>query len=71
MLKNAEAGRQKRMKIGKTVQIVCWVILVATLIVMVVNQFGVIHNDWIIRGDGIAMIVCIFVISLGTRRGRK
>ncbi len=50
----------------KKVQIISICILIVTLVVMVVNKIVIPLPDWIIRMDGIIMLVSLFVVSFIT-----
>lgn len=50
----------------KKVQITSIYILIITLVVMVVNGIIAPLSDWIIRMNGIIMLVALFVVSFST-----
>lgn len=50
----------------KKVQIISICILIVTLVVMVVNKIVIPLPNWIIRMDGIIMLVSLFVVSFIT-----
>ena len=47
----------------KKVQIISICILIVTLVVMVVNKIVIPLSDWVIRMDGVIMLVSLFVVS--------
>lgn len=50
----------------KKVQIISICILIVTLVVMVVNKSVIPLSDWVIRMDGVIMLVSLFVVSFNT-----
>jgi len=50
----------------KKVQIISICILIVTLVVMVVNKIVIPLSDWVIRMDGVIMLVSLFVVSFST-----
>lgn len=50
----------------KKVQIISICILIITLVVMVVNGIIAPLSDWIIRMNGIIMLVALFAVSFST-----
>lgn len=50
----------------KKVQIISICILIVTLVVMVVNKIVNPLSDWVIRMDGVIMLVSLFVVSFST-----
>ncbi len=50
----------------KKVQIISICILIVTLVVMVVNKIVIPLSDWVIRMDGVIILVSLFVVSFST-----
>ncbi len=50
----------------KKVQIISICILIVTLVVMVVNKIVIPLSDWVIRMDGVIMLVSLFGVSFST-----
>lgn len=50
----------------KKVQIISICILIVTLVVMVVNKMVIPLSDWVIRMDGVIMLVSLFLVSFST-----
>lgn len=50
----------------KKVQIINICMLIAAIVVMAVNRIMVPLSDWVIRMDGIIMLVALFVVSFST-----
>lgn len=50
----------------KKVQIISICMLIVTIVVMAVNGIIVPLSDWVIRIDGIIMLVTLFVVSFST-----
>ena len=50
----------------KKVQIISICILIITLVAMVVNKIAIPLSDWVIRMDGVIMLVSLFVVSFST-----
>jgi hypothetical protein len=50
----------------KKIQVVSICILIVTLVVMAVNKIVIPLSDWVIRMDGIIMLVALFVVSFST-----
>ena len=50
----------------KKVQIISICILIVTLVVMVVNKIVIPLSDWVIRMDGVIMLVSLLGVSFST-----
>ena len=50
----------------KKIQIVGICILIVTLVVMVVNKIVISLSDWVIRMDGVIMLIALLVVSFST-----
>lgn len=64
---NSATNRNLKGSVGmKKVQIISICILIVTLVVMVVNKIVIPLSDWVIRMDGVIMLVTLFVVSFST-----
>lgn len=50
----------------KKVQLVSIIVLIIALVIMVVNIFLAPLADWIVRVDGVILLICIFFLSYST-----
>ena len=64
---NKATNRYLKESVGmKKVQIISICILIVTLVVMVVNKIVIPLSDWVIRMDGVIMLVSLFAVSFST-----
>ncbi len=64
---NKATNRYLKESVGmKKVQIISICILIVTLCVMVVNKIVIHLSDWVIRMDGVIMLVSLFAVSFST-----